>query len=329
MGYHKESYRRIRSEYETKPFRAQAEAEARREEVYFKIPALREMDHRLSQVGLQVMNAALHSGNVDEEIARLRRENERINQERAALLAANGYPADYTEPHYECTLCNDSGFVGIKMCVCMKRQLAQASMELSGLSALIKKQSFENFSLDYYKKNTDEYRVMEHNYRTVRRWAEQFELTESIESRPPSLLFLGGTGLGKTHLSTSVAKVVIERGYDVFYNTAVGMMADFQQRRFGTSTVPAESENVPRYTECDLLIIDDLGTEVINQLTLSTLYTVIELRLNQSKPTIISTNLTSAELRKAYNDRITSRLMGQFLVLPFYGTDVRQQKIMS
>lgn len=329
MGYNKETYRRIRAEYETKPFLAQAEAEARRDEVYFKIPALRAMDQRLSQVGLRVMNAALHSGNVDEEIARLRKENERIHQERAALLAANGYPADYTEPRYECPLCNDTGFVDIKMCVCMKRQLAQAGMELSGLSALIKKQSFENFSLDYYKKNLNEYRIMEHNYKTVRHYAEHFELTENIDARPQSLLFLGGTGLGKTHLSTSLARVVIERGYDVFYSTAVNMMADFQHRRFGTSTVPAEGDNVPRYTECDLLIIDDLGTEIINQFTLSTLYAVLETRLNQSKPTVISTNLTSAELRKTYSDRITSRLMGQFLVLPFYGTDVRQQKIMS
>ena len=149
---------------------------------------------------------------------------------------------------------------------------------------------------------------------------------EEGKPAPQSLLFLGGTGLGKTHLSTAVARTVIARGYDVFYNSAVGMISDFECRRFGNGLAQGDADDTARYTECDLLIIDDLGTEVVNQFTLSCLYHVLNTRLNLSKPTLISTNLASGDLRKTYSDRITSRLLGEYLLIPFYGIDVRRQK---
>ncbi len=326
MGYNKENFKRIRAEYETKTFRARAEADARRAELYGVIPTLEEMDRRLSAFGLRIMQSALQSGDTQEGITALRAENEAICAERAALLRAHGYPADYSEPKYECEQCKDSGYVGIRMCACMRRRLIEAGMESSGLSGLMNKQSFENFSLDYYRKDAREYQIMSRNFETVRRYATAFTIEEG-KPKPQSLLFLGGTGLGKTHLSTAVARTVIERGYDVYYNSAVGMISDFEYRRFGNGLVQGEGDDTSRYTECDLLIIDDLGTEVVNQFTVSCLYHVINTRLNLQKPTLISTNLTSAELRKVYNDRITSRLTGEFLLIPFYGTDVRRQKI--
>ncbi|MBE6602018.1 MAG: hypothetical protein E7637_05895 [Ruminococcaceae bacterium] len=325
MGYNKEIYKRIRSEYETKTFAARAEADARREELYAAIPSLREMDGRLSQFGLRIMQAALQGGDTAREVSALREENERICRARGELLRKNGFPADYSEPKYECVKCEDTGFVGIRMCECMRRRLTEAGMEASGLSALMRKQSFDNFSLDYYRANPQEYEIMCRNYQTVRRYAENFTLEEG-KPTSGSLLFLGGTGLGKTHLSTAVARAVISRGYDVYYNSAVGMISDFECRRFGNGLADGNGDDTVRYTECDLLIIDDLGTEVVNQFTLSCLYHVLNTRLNLQKPTLISTNLTSAELRKTYSDRITSRLIGEYLLIPFYGTDVRKQK---
>ena len=326
MGYNKENYKRIRAEYATKTFRAQAEADARREELYGAIPELRELDGRLSAFGLRIMQTALKSGDTAEDIASLRAENERIQTVRAELLRKNGYPADYSEPQYECNDCRDTGYVGIKMCACMRRRLTEAGMEISGLSGLMNKQSFENFSLDYYKQNPQEYALMCRNFDDVQGYAKNFAI-EKDKPMPQSLLFLGGTGLGKTHLSTAVARTVIERGYDVYYNSAVGMISDFEVKRFGNGLAEADGDNTARYTECDLLIIDDLGTEVVNQFTLSCLYHVLNTRLNLGKPTLISTTLTSAELRKTYSDRITSRLMGEYHVDAFYGTDVRKQKI--
>ena len=326
MGYRKENYKNIREEYETKAFAVQKEADARRAEVYADIPAVKELDARLSSFGLRIMQAALHGGDTQGAIAALRAENETILAARAELLRIHGYPADYTEPHYACDKCKDSGYVGIQMCECMRMRLIEAGMESSGLGTLMRTQSFENFSLDYYRKNPEELARMEHNYKVVRAYAENFSM-ERGKPMPQSLLFLGGTGLGKTHLSTAVARQVIERGYDVFYNSAVGMISDFEFRRFGNSLAPTEGDNTERYTECDLLIIDDLGTEVVNQFTLSCLYHVLNTRLNLQKPTVISTNLNSNELRKVYSDRIISRLIGEYMLIPFYGTDIRRQKI--
>lgn len=326
MGYNKENFKRIRAEYETKTFRAQEEAEARRAELYAAVPAVRELDTRLSAFGLRIMEAALKGGDTEGGVAALREENARICAARAALLRENGYPADYTEPQYDCDACHDTGYVGIKMCACMRRKLTEAGMVSSGLCGLMQNQSFDNFSLDFYKHDERELRLMKHNLEAVRTYATEFAI-EKGKPMPASLLFLGGTGLGKTHLSTAVARVVIERGYDVFYNSAVGMISDFEYRRFGNGVAQSEVDDTARYTECDLLIIDDLGTEVINQFTLSCLYHVLNTRLNLCKPTIISTNLSSDELRKVYSDRITSRLMGEYRLIPFFGVDVRKQKI--
>lgn len=327
MAYNRENFRRIRAEYEVKALHAEAEADERRQEVYRAIPALLDLDRKLSGTGLRVMKAATENPDPARAVAELRAENERILAERGALLRKNGYPEDYTRPHYECEKCKDSGYVGIRMCDCMRRRLIEAGMESSGLSALMKKQSFENFSLDYYRDNEETYRVMRENFANICRYAQNFSIEEG-KPMPSSLLFVGGTGLGKTHLSTALAKAVIERGYDVYYNSAVGMISDFEYRRFGNGLANAgEGDNTERYTACDLLIVDDLGTEVVNQFTLSCLYHVINTRLNLQKPTVISTNLRAADLRKTYSDRISSRLTGEFLVIPFYGTDIRKQKL--
>lgn len=326
MGYNKENYKRIRTEFETKTFRAQAEADARREELYAQIPTLKEMDSRLSQFGLRIMKSALSNGDTAKEIEALRTENERILRARAELLIRNGYPADYSEPKYECEKCRDTGFVDIKMCECMRRTLIDAGMRSSGLSELMNKQSFDNFSLEYYSATPKEHMIMTKNFNDLRKYAQDFEL-EAGRPIPKNLLFVGGTGLGKTHLSTSIARTVIEKGYDVFYNSAVGMISDFEYRRFGNAIASEGSDDTSRYVDCDLLIIDDLGTEVVNQFTLSCLYHVINTRLNLQKPMIINTNLLQADIRKTYTDRLASRLFGEFVPIPFYGTDVRKQKI--
>lgn len=328
MGYNKQNFKRIREEYSTKCFRAQQIAQERREELYTEIPELRRLDGRLSEFGLRVMQAAIRQEGAREELAALRRENERILAERAELLRRNGFPADYSEVQYECNECRDTGYVGIKMCSCMHRALIEAGIASSGLAGLMRTQSFENFSLDYYLSRPKDHQIMSRNYQNLYRYAHNFSILQG-EPSPSSLLFFGGTGLGKTHLSTAIARVVIERGYDVYYNSAVGMISAFEQRRFGNGLAATEGDgdDTARYTECDLLIVDDLGTEVVNQFTLSCLYHVVNTRLNLQKPTVISTNLGTEELRKLYGDRMASRWLTEYQVVPFYGTDVRMQKI--
>ena len=314
----------IREEYRSKYLIAQEQADRRREEVEEAIPEVKEIDRELELAGLAIMRVSVEGGDVHQKIAEVRARNEELRRRRGILLAAHGYPADYTEPKYECTLCNDSGFVDTKMCVCMRRRMIESSYDLSGMGSLLRKQSFENFEFGYYDHDSLAAKRIRQIFRKMKTYAETFS-----GSTEENLVLFGNTGLGKTHLSSALARVVIERGYDVFYVSSISMISDFEYRRFGNGLVQNEGDDTARYTECDLLILDDLGTEVVNQFTLSCLYHVINTRLNLKKPTVISTNLLSADLRKTYGDRIASRLLGEYLVHPFYGVDVRKQRLMQ
>lgn len=322
MGYNQANYTRIRKEYETKYLRAREAADLRRSEVLFAIPELAEIDRALGKTGLVIMNAAMEGGDLEAKIAEARRENQLLREKKQQLLVANGYPADYTEVKYECPICQDEGFYEFKICTCMKKKLVEAAYESSGMANLLRTQSFENFDLSYY---ADDPRTAAHMKRVldiVKAYADGFD-----PATPANMIFMGGTGLGKTHLSTSVARAVIDRGCDVFYAGAVTLISDFEVQRYGNSAGGETGLGTAQYFDSDLLIIDDLGTEVINQFTATVLYNVINTRLSRRKSTIINTNFTRDELRQKYADRITSRLFGEYRVIPFVGRDVRMGKI--
>ena len=318
MGYNRDDFIRIKAEYREKYQKARRNADMRADEVYIRIPKIKEIDIALSRTALEIMSA-LTNGKESAESAleRVRARNSELMEERAKLLLGAGYPADYTDVQYECDKCDDSGYVDGKMCECMKRELVMAGYESSGLGRLIAKQSFENFSLDYYKASGDSYQNMKFYFSSLRAFAQGFSADTYR-----NFLLIGGTGLGKTHLSTAVAKTVIERGFDVLYVSAIDMFADFEKKQFGSG-----EDNTRRYFECDLLIIDDLGTELANQFTVSCLYNVINSRINTASSTFINTNLSKKEIDAKYAERITSRLFGEYYPLVFTGVDIRKQKI--
>lgn len=324
MGYTgQENYRRVRQEYENKYLRAQDAADSRLAEAHAAIPELAELDRQLGGVGMELLGVVQEGGDVEAGVAALREKNRVMQENRKSLLTSHGYPPDYTDVKYECPLCGDTGFVDCKMCACMRRRLIEVGYESSGVGALLRTQSFENFSLDYYADDRNALARMRRIYDMMKTYAEQFAPGQS-----GNLALFGGTGLGKTHLSTAVAGVVIGKGYDVLYTSSVGMLSDFERQRFGNASGIGNQADTQRYYDCDLLIVDDLGTEVNNQFTTSVLYDIINTRLVRSKATVISTNLNQEEFRKRYWDRITSRVFGEYSVLPFMGRDVRAQKLM-
>lgn len=302
--------------------KAEAEATARLKQVYRECPELRDIDSGFSRIGQELLLTFTDLKDKEKTQARLdalKAESEMLEQARAELLSALGHPADYTKPHYFCEKCGDTGYTEFKMCDCIRKELVMLGYKSSGLGSLLGKQRFENYSLDYYQ--GDDRLTMEQNLAICISYAETFGKNSE------SMLFMGNTGLGKTHLSTSIAASVIERGFDVVYETAQNLIATFSNERFHSYGNVDRSGGSSRYFDCDLLIIDDFGTEESNQFSVACFYNLINTRTNNSRPIIINTNLTRGDIRTRYTDRIASRLFGEFTVLSFPGKDIRMQKL--
>lgn len=321
MSYNKENFRRISEEYMTKNLRAKEDAERRKKVLHARFPEINGIDSELSMTGLKLMQAAKGDpATLSERIDALRKDNEELLAARRDFLRSKGIPDDYSDVHYECPECMDTGMINGVMCKCMRRALTLAGYESSGIGKLIAKQSFDNFDLSYY---TGAERVkMENALEKAKVFAANFG-----DEKARNLLFMGTTGLGKTHLSSAIAKAVIDRGYDVVYETANNIFGDFEYERFGRGYQAQGESRTARYFDCELLIIDDLGTEVSNQFTVATLYNLLNSRLIDEKSMIISTNIGKEELFSRYADRITSRIFGEFELVLFAGKDIRSQKL--
>ena len=318
MGFNRENYARIKQEYDGKYLRAQEAARLRRAEVHARLPEIAKIDAELSASGVRVFEASLRQDKA--ALDAIEAENVALNKKRASLLVEAGYSADYTEVKYECNECGDTGVVDYRMCSCMREKLVIAGLESSGMYSLIKSQTFNNFKLDYY--SGEALSRMKTILDIAKSYADSFEAGKS-----GSIIMMGNTGLGKTHLSSAVGGVIAKKGNDVYYTGAVDMLADFEKDHFGYDRSGDQVSETEKYFSCDLLIIDDLGTELINQFTTSSLYNLLNSRLVKGKATIINTNFSRDELRKKYQDRITSRIFGEYTVLPFLGTDIREKKI--
>ena len=289
-----------------------------------EIPEFAAVDRALQQTGPKIIAASLGQGAKDgeEAVASIRREYDALAEKRKRILADHGYPENWCDVRYTCPLCSDSGYVGIGICSCLKKEIEKNYLENSGLYTLTKKQTFETFSLDYYEKD-DKIR-MKQNAEILYRFSSGFRPGQS-----DSFLFLGATGLGKTHLSSAVARAVIEKGFYVVYESALNLFSSYETRRFGqnSSLGGEDGDDVDRFLDCDLLIIDDLGAEMTNKFTLACLYNLLNMRMIRHASVIISTNLNKEELRERYSERITSRLFGEFSPLLFSGRDIRELKL--
>ncbi len=324
MAYNGEDVRKVKEILAGRRSEALETSYRRKLEAAAKIPGYAEIEEALSATGSKIMDAAFTHSLDDVKLNEIRAENEGLRSRKARLLTQHGYEADYTDIHYFCKACSDTGYIGVNMCTCMREELIKAGIESAGLNSLVKTQSFETFSLDFYE-NHDRI-VMESNARQLWRFANGFS-AETTDS----WLLTGATGLGKTHLSTAVAGVVIRRGFNVIYDTVQDILEVYEEDRFqhGEGVQHQRGRTVEAIQTCDLLIVDDLGSELTNQFTVSCLYNMINTRITRGKPTIINTNLNQAEIRSRYSDRISSRLFGEYKPLLFRGSDIRSQKILK
>ena len=306
------NYQKIKAEIEQKRLLAVAKADERNEMLRDRSEKIREIDREMMATGLKLFRAAC----VGADIEPIKERNRELAKMRKEALSELGYPEDYTEVHYSCEKCSDTGFIDGKMCSCFREALIKENIKSSGMGVLIEKQSFEKFVIDSTLPEEERARL-ERIVKTAKDYADNFSTGNK------NLVFLGTTGTGKTHISTAIAADVIKQGYDVVYDTAQNIFSDFEFDRFKNGYGREESR-CDKYMECDLLIIDDLGTEFSSQFTLSCLYNLINTRQNRGLGTIISTNLDADDLSERYEARIYSRLLGENCkVLPFDGVDHR------
>ena len=303
------------------------EMEARRRDVYARAPRIRAIDRELSSTAAAVLKAALESGGDPEAaITQLRDRNLSLQEERASLLGQLGLPADYLADRPLCPKCGDTGYQGSATCDCVKERCTILLKEQLSTVLPIQDQNFDKFRLDYYPTRVDSRlgdsprEIMADNLYECRTYAKEFT------PHAPNLLFYGSTGLGKTFLSTCIAEEVSARGFSIAYDTAINIIATYETIKFGNGDGEAAAERAARYERADLLIIDDMGTEMGTAFTVSALYNLINSRLMAKRPIIINTNLLPEQLSDKYSPAVASRLRGEFKPLHFVGDDIRLMK---
>ena len=288
---------------------------------YNKIPSLIDIDNELSSSGLIISKSIIsHKANASKIIQDVKENNKELIRKKQQLLKENGFPVDFLSIPYQCKKCNDTGYVDAMPCECLKEILNEYSMQESIRKSQETPHSFENFNIDLYPEvynNAPCKEIMSQVYALCKDYANDFSTNSE------NLLLLGETGTGKTHLSLSIFKEVSEKGFNVIYMSAPDLFTALEKERFNQQI---GAENMYSVTNCELLIIDDLGSEFITTFTVSALYNIINTRLLNELPTIISSNLNNKEITEKYHERITSRLYGCYERLLFCGDDIRIKK---
>mgnify|MGYP005759936997 CR=1 FL=1 len=327
MAYEQNVLRRAAERLEDQRRRREEAQNARRREIYAAIPRVAEIDRQLRRTIVDIIAASLRQGNDPvPAIGVVRDKNLDLQAERADLLVAHGYPADALDDKPACPRCSDTGWRGAVMCDCLKSLCAQEQIkELSKLLDL-GEQSFDTFSLDVYSPSPwrgsgiSPRENMEMVYEICLNYAQKFGRFYFN-----NLFLSGAPGLGKTFLSACIARTVSENGFSVVYDTAVNIFSRFEDRKFSRDAEDTREarDETRRYLSCDLLILDDLGSEMTTPFVQSALYTLINSRLTADRRTVISSNLSMEDVRRRYAPQIASRLEGEYRVLPFFGEDIR------
>ena len=327
MAYDAELYREIEAEYEDIRRQNEADLEERRERVFKNVPEVMDVDNEIKMLGLKLYKIALSGENMESKIKDLRLEQKRLLRKRDALLLENGYATDELSERFLCSKCRDTGAVGTSLCDCYRRKLVLKAYEQSNLSSQLKHQSFKTFDLTLYSDKP------EGNYGISPREHMKgildtcLKFVNNVNKTEKNLLFWGAPGLGKTFLSTCIAKELLKKGYSVIYETAYQTFSMLEELKFkSTDDYEKLKFKVDKLYTCDLLILDDLGSEFSTPYTNAALFDILNSRLISGKKTVINTNLSVSEFENKSSERVASRLLGHFLLLHFVGNDIRLEK---
>lgn len=325
MALSNSQYDAIMRAYGQQQLKNRHEQEERIEEIYKKIPVIKELDASVSTKAVACARRLLEGD--QEALKELREEIADLKEQKGVLLRASGYPENYMEMQYCCRDCKDTGYTEEGKCHCFRQSEMKYLYAQSNIEEIVAAENFHTFSYEYF----DDSRVIPVLNRTVRQYMSQvvktcMDFVERFSSEHGNLLFTGPTGVGKTFLTNCIAKELIDRYFSVIYLSANDLFQVFSKNRFENQSEEDMKGMYQYILDCDLLIIDDLGTELNNSFTSSELFYCINERLCSLKSTIISTNHPINELRDRYTERVTSRLISRYTVIPLYGDDIRIRK---
>lgn len=325
MAFDRYIYEKAENTIKQRRFSAENRLNEHINEIYIKIPEIKEIMTTISQTSIELSKLIIRKdGNFTENFNKIKNQNLQGQATIKALLKQNNYPENYLEPVYTCSTCKDKGYYNGERCSCFNKLLTYFAVEQLNSEANMPECDFEHFSLEYYAGiSTDScpdcYKKMAENLEFCKEYANKFSLNSE------SLFLIGQTGVGKTHISLAIAKAVSANGYTVAYGSLINYLRIIEKEHFGRSA-NAESDTMQVLISSDLLILDDLGSEFMTNFSESTLYNILNSRINLGLPTIISSNLSGKDLQQKYNDRIVSRLLSVYKLLLFVGQDVRQLK---
>ena len=314
-------YEKIRSEFEQKRREAQKAARMRKNEIYAAVPALAEIDRSINLTASEYSIRIINGENVENE---MEGKLKQLSDKKDRCLSQHGLSRKDFMPVYSCPLCEDTGILNGEFCKCFKSRIIQENFKSSNIGNNLDYQSFEKFDFRFYPDDKygsyplTPYENMKRNYGICKKFADNFEKAKK------SLLLIGGTGLGKTYLSTCIAKQLLTDGKSVIYISAVDFFKRIEKSRFEQN-----DGEMKMFESCDLLIIDDLGTEAPSAYTIAVFSDILDKRWRCERKLIISSNNRLSEFEKIYGQRVFSRLAGSFECLLFYGKDIRVQKFMN
>ena len=325
MALSNSQYDPIMREYGRQQIENHHKLEERRKEIYARLPVVRQLEAEIAERSVACAKKLLEG---DKSVLdRLKEDLKDLREQKALIIRAAGYPDDYLELHYRCPDCRDTGLIDGRKCHCF----LQAQMKLlhaqSNLEDVLERENFKALSYEYYDDTEILPQLGITNAAYMRRVvAGCREFVRDFDKKHDNLLFTGSTGVGKTFLTNCIARELMDDFHSVIYLTASDLFDVFSRNKFDYDNAEDMKDMYRFILDCDLLIIDDLGTELNNSFTSSQLFYCINERMNMSRSTIISTNLTLARLRDSYTDRVTSRIMSGYKIIPLYGGDIRLLK---
>ncbi len=326
MQYHDAAIRRIMNEYDELRTVARAKRDELVEKVHNDFPEIKKIESDINRLGIENFGKIIKNPEKAQEInAEFENNLKALNEKKAEILKNNNIPKDYDEVKYSCEKCFDTGYEDTKKCSCFTQKLINLRYDLSNMKEML--HDFSEFSFDYYSnKKVENLGITEReNIEIIYKKAIDFCENEDAKN----LFFYGGCGFGKTFLSSCIAKKMMDNGKTVIYTSASGLFSDYEDYKFGKKENDDFEVMRDLMRDSDLLILDDLGCEVISSLSCQLLNEIINERIITKKKMIISTNMNMKGIAQKYSDRIASRIYEAFEILHFVGTDIRVQKLLK